>query len=143
MNLKEKYSKDPYLYDDLCIQRLTKEWLEYGKIIVAVDFDDTIYDFHGRGYEYNEIVESIKIAKVVGAYICIFTGSNPDKYDFIRQYCQEKFGFPIDSINENPIPLPFGNNGKMYYNILLDDRAGLRQASLVLLKSALNVMRKE
>jgi hypothetical protein len=34
----------------------------------------------------------------------------------------------IASINENPIDLPFGNNGKIYYNILLDDRAGLGQA---------------
>ena len=37
-------------------------------------------------------------------------------------------GIVLDSINKNPIPMPYGNHGKIYYNILLDDRAGLGQA---------------
>ena len=38
----------------------------------------------------------------------------------------------IDTINENPIDLPYGHNGKIYANIFLDDRAGLFQGMEIL-----------
>jgi hypothetical protein len=38
----------------------------------------------------------------------------------------------IDSINENPINLPYGHHGKIYANIYLDDRAGLNEALNIL-----------
>jgi hypothetical protein len=51
-----------------------------------------------------------------------------DRFVFIQEYCKE-IGVEIDCINTNPIPLKYGNNGcKIFYNILLDDRAGLGQA---------------
>jgi len=46
-------------------------------------------------------------------------------------------GIKISSINKNPIDLPFGNHGKIYYNHLLDDRAGLESA-LKILKSLID-----
>ena len=45
----------------------------------------------------------------------------------ILEYCKE-IGINVNSINTNPIKLDFGNNGKVYANIYLDDRAGLLQA---------------
>lgn len=38
----------------------------------------------------------------------------------------------IDAINENPIPLPYGKNGKVYANIFIDDRAGLNESLQIL-----------
>ena len=40
---------DFYLSDENCYQRLEDEFKKYGKLIFCVDFDDTIYDFHGLG----------------------------------------------------------------------------------------------
>ena len=50
-----------------------------------------------------------------------------------RNEC-EKVGISIDYINESPPYIPFTGN-KVYYNILLDDRAGLRSAYEILYKA--------
>jgi len=127
--------KDPYLNDQIAIERLYNEWKKYGKIFIACDFDDTIYDFHKKGYTYNNVINLIKECQVQGCYTIIFTGSEVEKYPFIREYC-EQIGLHIDKINENAIPMPIGNNGKIYFNILLDDRAGL-SSSFNILSNAL------
>jgi hypothetical protein len=116
-------------------ERLIKEWLEHGKIVLAVDFDDTIYGWGFKDFKSNvmfsKTIQIIKMAQKLGCYVSIWSACAPDRYDEIRNYA--KFNqFVIDSINENPIPLPYGNNRKMYYNHLLDDRAGLEQALSVL-----------
>jgi hypothetical protein len=41
-------------------------------------------------------------------------------------------GIRVDSINRNPIDIPYGNNSKIYANIFLDDRAGLEEAKEIL-----------
>lgn len=131
---------DPYTDTTRCVQRLTDEWRKYGKIILALDYDDTIFDFHSKGYIYPEVIQTVRLAAKQGAYVCIFTGSPPEKYPQIRARCAE-LDIPVDSINENPFPMPFGNHGKMYYNLLLDDRAGLGQ-SLEILNQALTNLTK-
>ena len=118
---------DPYLNDTIAYDRLYDEYKKYGKIIVATDFDDTIFDFHKKGYTYTKVIALLKECQELGFYICVFTGTPKVKYDDIRTYCKD-IGLNIASINENPFPMPFGNDGKMYYNILLDDRAGLSQS---------------
>lgn len=130
---------DPYLDDKVAIERLHNEWKKYGKIFVAVDFDDTIYDFHKKGYKYDAVIDLVKACQKQGCYTIIFTGSELEKYPFIRQYCND-IGLHIDKINENAIPMNIGNNGKIYYNILLDDRSGL-SASFNILRSVLELMK--
>lgn len=120
-------TQDPYLDSLNCVDRLYREYLKYKKLFVAVDFDDTIYDFHNKGYTYPKLIDLVKRCQKLGFYITIFTGNPKEKFDFIREYCHN-IGIKVDSINENPIPMPIGNSGKIYYNILLDDRAGLYSA---------------
>lgn len=122
---------DPYLNDKFAIDRLYNEWKKYGKIFLAIDFDDTIYDFHKKGYEYNKVIQLIKDCQYFGCHTIIFTSSEPEKYPLIMEYCNQ-IGIHIDKINENAIPMKIGNNGKIYYNILLDDRAGLFSAYNIL-----------
>jgi hydroxymethylpyrimidine pyrophosphatase-like HAD family hydrolase len=115
----------------------------YGKIIIAVDFDDTLYPWGVLGNE-NDRANTIKLVKKatqVGAYIVIFTASDKERYNEIIKYCKA-LGITIDSINQNPIDLPFGNNGgKIFYNHNLCDRSGLN-GSLRILKKALNQYKK-
>jgi hypothetical protein len=117
--------------DLVAIERLMKEYHTHKKLIVAVDFDDTVYDFHNAGYSYHRVLNVVRDAQALGFFIVVFTGSHPDSWPMQRTYLAER-GIKVDSINENPLPLPFGNHGKIYYNILLDDRAGLGQAVLTL-----------
>jgi hypothetical protein len=122
---------DPYFDTIKCAERLKKEYDTHKKLIVAVDFDDTVFDFHNQGHNYLQVVTLLRRCQKLGFYIVMFTGSHPDKWLTQAEYLKN-LGVKIICVNENPIPLPFGNNGKMYYNILLDDRAGLYQAYTVL-----------
>jgi hypothetical protein len=124
---------------DKYINRLTEEWLQHGKIIVAIDFDDTISPWKLNSQEEcNKVIEVLKDVCAVGAYIVIFTACSSDRYQHIAEYCTSK-GFSIDRINQNPIVLPYGNQTKVYANIFLDDRGGLDEALNILQESMYRV----
>ncbi|XZN14524.1 hypothetical protein ACSW9O_15770 (plasmid) [Clostridium perfringens] len=121
---------DFYLDIENTYKRLKAEFLRYKKLIVAVDFDDTIYDYHNKAREYNMVINLLKKIKPY-AYIVIFTASKEDRYKEIKNYCHS-INLKIDSINENIKFLNIPSGGKIYYNILLDDRAGLRESYYLL-----------
>ena len=66
------------------------------------------------------------------AYFIVFTSSTPDRYDEIKSIL-DKEKLPYNSINEDAPFIPFTGR-KVYYNILLDDRAGLNQTYNELLR---------
>jgi len=115
---------DQYLKVENAVSRLVKEYEEHGSLVVAYDFDNTVYDYHQAGHTYADVIALLKDMKTIGCYLIIFTAN--EDYDFIKKYCSEN-EIPYDTINENP---PFFDSParKIYYNILLDDRAGLKQA---------------
>jgi hypothetical protein len=115
---------DPYLYQELCFNRLLAEYRLHKRLIVAVDFDDTVFDFHKAGYQYEAVLRLLRRCTALGFYITLFTCSDPSEYARQIAYLLD-YGVLVTSVNENPVQLPFGNHGKPYYNILLDDRAGL------------------
>lgn len=120
----DNFLGDPYLYDTYVIERLRKEYHKYQSLIIAVDFDGTLYDFHGEGFKFPKITELLRLAKKFGCYVYIFTAF-PDE-DKVRKYCIDN-NIPFDAINDSPIKEGMGDK-KPYYNILLDDRAGLYSA---------------
>lgn len=110
------------------VERLYREWQQHGKIIISVDYDDTIFPWGLNNKEDMErTIKLVQLAHQTGAYIVIFTASDPSRHEEIQKHC-ESIRLPIDSINVNPIELPYGKNGKIYYNINLCDRSGLTQA---------------
>lgn len=119
--------RDFYLNRDNVTNRLIREWKEHGKLVIAYDFDNTVFDYHGEGHTYDDVVALLRRCKRVGAHFIVFTAAAPERHSEIIKYLHEH-DIPFDYINENVPELPFGNNGKVYYNILLDDRAGLDSA---------------
>lgn len=117
---------DPFSSTSNIVKRLHKEYKKHPKLVVAVDFDDTVYDFHKMGTLHERAINVVKQCAALGFYVVLWTASAPERFDFMKKYMADN-GIHVDAINENPIKLPFGNNGKIYYNILLDDRAGLGQ----------------
>ena len=115
---------DFYLNESNVVNRLIEEWKKYGKIIIAYDFDDTVYDFHEKGRIYNDMVSLLKRCKKVGAYFIVFTANND--INMIEAYLTGS-NIPFDKINENMEFIKFTAR-KIYYNVLLDDRAGLKSA---------------
>lgn len=124
-----------HLKDNKFVKRLLEEWTEHSKIVLAIDFDDTIAPWKFKEEDDEEFmkktIEVIQLAQKVGCFTSIWSACAPDRYDEILDYCTE-VGIKVSSINENPIKLKYGNNRKMYYNHLLDDRAGLEQAVAML-----------
>jgi hydroxymethylpyrimidine pyrophosphatase-like HAD family hydrolase len=114
---------DEYLNPNASFLRLLKEYNQYGSLVIAFDFDNTVYDFHGKGNYYDQVIELIRELKEIGCYMICFT-ANPD-FNFVTQYLN-KLNIPFDSINENP-PFFKSEERKIYFNALLDDRAGLQQ----------------
>lgn len=115
---------DFYLKKENTFERLFKEYKVYNSLVVAFDFDNTVYDFHQVGLGFKDVIKLLQNLKKIGCYLIVFTAN--DDEDFVKKYCIEK-KIPFDAINENP-PFFKSKSRKIYYNILLDDRAGLREA---------------
>lgn len=117
---------DYYLNDEHCINRLFDEYQRYGSLIIAYDYDNTVFDYYNRGYEYNQVINLLRECKKMGFHLTVFTSCNDDRFPEIRQYLNDN-NIPFDGINETPEFIEFKGR-KVYYNHLLDDRAGLSAA---------------
>lgn len=90
--------------------------------MIAIDFDDTILSFESKE-KCSKIIKLIKKAKKLGCTIILFTCREGESLKWAKLFLKS-IGIIPDYINENPIL----NSRKPYYNILLDDKAGLGQA---------------
>lgn len=123
---------DYYLKRKNFYKRLEKEYKKYGMLIIAYDFDDTVYDFHKQGRTYNKIIKLLREWKGF-AYFIVYTASDETRYPDIKRYLKEN-DIPFHTINENIDTLNVPHGKKLYYNVLLDDRAGLNTAYWALKK---------
>lgn len=121
---------DRFLSDNNAIERLLLEYAKYGQLVVAFDFDSTVYDYHDAGDKFDFVIDLLREAKKLGCYLVVWTCRSEKYYPFIREYLEVN-DIPYDSINEECPAVRF-NSQKIYYNILLDDRAGLSSAYLIL-----------
>lgn len=115
---------DEFLIPNANFKRLYEEYKMYGSLSIGVDFDNTIFDFHKKGYRYDRVIDLVIRAQRLGNKIHIFT-ANPE-HDKIKAYCEEK-GIIIEGINTDGIKLSWISR-KPFYSLLLDDRAGLISA---------------
>lgn len=118
--------EDIYLNDYACESRLYKEYLKYGRLIIAYDFDNTVYDYHNIGLKFDKVINLLRECEKMGFYLIVFTCSKEERYPEIEKYLKEN-DIPYHAINKNAPGINFAH-GKIYYNILLDDRAGLKSA---------------
>ena len=122
-----KSVEDRYCYNNYVVIRLIQEWEKYGRIIIAYDFDNTVFDYHGVGDTFPRVISLLRRAKELGAYLILTTCCDDSEIPRIREYL-ERNNIPCDIINDNAPFIPFKSR-KIYYNLLLDDRAGLPSAS--------------
>ena len=132
---------DYYLSDLNVINRLVDEWIKYGhNFVIAYDYDNTVYDYHNQGHRYDDVIGLLRECYDFGAHLVVFTANDEDKHPPIIAYLKEN-NIPFDAINETPSFVPVKSSKKIYFNILLDDRAGLSSACYCL-KDALEIMKK-
>lgn len=105
--------------------RLLNDYYKYGDLIVAFDFDNTIFNYNGAADRtFFDVTHLLQECSALGFTMVLFTANeDEDKLNICRTYCRSN-EIRIDYINESPVM----NTRKPYYNILLDDRAGLEEA---------------
>ena len=116
--------------ENRCARRLLWEYNHYGRLIVGVDFDNTIRPVK-QDSSCEAVVELLKRCsadpKIV---LCLWTISGGSDGHLSLQekvdYCKS-LGIKLDYINESPF-LEDDNGKKQFFNVLLDDRAGLESA---------------
>ena len=128
---------DFFLNNGNVTERLINEWRKHGKIIIAYDFDNTVFDYTGVGATFHDVVSLLQECRKYAHFI-VFTSCEDKKLPMIEKYLKDN-EIPFDTINENLPFIPFTGR-KVYYNILLDDRAGLSSAYEAL-KEALGVIK--
>lgn len=134
--------KDRYMNYSKCIERLLREYDRYGRIILAVDFDNTIYDYHQVGDEYPYIETLLKEAEPY-TNVMVFTCRPKKQHQDIKEY-MDKRGLKFDTINEPILNLnPDDETAKPFYSLLLDDRACLFGASIILGKFIKTLQERE
>lgn len=129
---------DPFLDNKVCEDRLFEEWQKYGKLIIAYDFDNTVFPYSDPNYTFDNVIELLRECKKNEFWLVVFTSCNEDRIPELKEYLK-KHNIPYDSINETADFIPFKGR-KIYYNLLLDDRAGL-SAAYMQLKSVLYKIR--
>lgn len=120
--------EDRYLSEWESLSRLRSEIIQHGRLVVAFDVDNTIYDFHKQGDTFPLLVDIINKAHSQGHILIAFSAE--EDLGKIKERLSVA-GVNYDYINENP-PFYKSTSRKIYYNILLDDRAGLWSAYIQL-----------
>lgn len=104
--------------------RLVEQYQANDRLIIAYDFDDTVSPCHSSGcWRAQSVIRAAR--KYLNAYLIVYT-SNPNE-EKIKEFLDRE-NIPYDAINENAPFVHFDNKCKIYYNLLLDDKAGLHQA---------------
>ena len=133
---------DRYLHSHHVVARLVEEYRKYGRLIIAVDFDSTLFDYHKKGDTFPKVIKLVQEASELGCKIIIYTCRPKEKHKELEDYLKEN-NIPFDTINEPIVKLgeTDGYGNKIFYSHFLDDRAGLESAYWNL-SSALYIIRK-
>lgn len=106
-------------------KKLRAVYEEHGKIIIGVDFDDTIFSLEKETEQSCQLVRKLLKECVPFSTICLYTVADNQSLSY-KVALMREWGFKPDFINESPVKL--GNGDKPFFNILLDDKAGLKEA---------------
>lgn len=114
--------------DERCARRLLWEYQNYEHLIVGVDFDNTIRPVKPDS-SCEEVIELLRrCSKDPKITLCLWSiCSSQEEEQEKLDYC-ESLGITIDHINYSPFQISSYEGRKQYFNVLLDDRAGLESA---------------
>ena len=113
------------------LQRLIEQYQKQDRLIIAYDFDDTVSPYVCSNC--TEVQSVLRMSKEnLNAYFIVYTcNSDVEKIKKFLDY----YRLPYDSINAaapfSPLQ-PSAVGEKLYFNILLDDKAGLGEATAAL-----------
>ena len=109
-----------------CAERLLAEYKKYDELIVGIDFDNTIKPINPE-HDCEEIITLLqRCSQDPKIVLCLWSiSTNKDEEKSKLDYCT-KMGIKIDYVGSSPYQI--GSGPKQFFNVLLDDRAGLESA---------------
>lgn len=111
---------------------LLKAYEDHGNIIIGTDFDDTIFPFNTDEDNVLRCKKTVLLLSKVKNYATICLNSVADAQSLVyKEHIMELYGIPPSYVNESPVK-KWGECTKPYFNIYLDDKAGLNEALEVL-----------
>tara|TARA_R110000772_G_scaffold54130_1_gene123558 strand:- start:71023 stop:71421 length:399 start_codon:yes stop_codon:yes gene_type:complete len=112
--------------DKLNLKKLLEAYDKHGHLIIGVDFDNTIYPLDKKREEICHSVRELLKECKEHSKLCLYTVADENSLRY-KATIMGLWGIPPDYINESPIQ-KWGYCVKPYFNILLDDKAGLTEA---------------
>lgn len=102
-------------------QRLCEEFKKHKTLFIAFDFDNTVLDYQTKE-PYKDTIDLLVLLGNLHMKLILYTCGDhiPEKLAFCAEH-----KIPVTYINSNP-EVDFGP-GKVYFNALLDDRAGYEE----------------
>ena len=122
------------------VNKLVSSWIKHHRLIIYVDYDQTILGYEPFEYKLcDSVIYTIKEAQHLGAIVVLYTCRDSERLDKALEYCKN-IGLSFDNVNPSK-PFKEDFSSKPYYNILLDDKAGLPY-SLEILQEAIEKYRR-
>lgn len=114
---------DLFFNNSHILDRLLSEYDSGREIIIAFDFDDTVYGTYDKNDKHTKVIDILLWAQELGFKLLLFTVREGLELEFAIKYV-EGLGLNPTYVNENPNI----KSRKPFFNILLDDRCGLKQS---------------
>ena len=114
------------MHDKTLYQKLLDTIEKHGRLIVGVDFDDTIFAlnpiYDNRAANLRKLLKDLVDKDAIT--ICLYTVA--DKQSILYKVAlMESWGISPEFVNESPVKL--GDGGKPFFNLLIDDKAGFTE----------------
>lgn len=127
---------DKYCYTEECVKKLVRTYFTRGYLIIAFDFDDTILSSESDYRCYLPAMLVDKCKQNINCQLILYTCRSSNRGDgrnlkYAIDVCK-KLNIEPDFVNEHAWEDYKGLNGKVFYDIFLDDKAGLGQACEIL-----------
>jgi hypothetical protein len=111
--------------------KLIEATKKHGKIIVGVDFDDTIFPLRDNEYIAKRAEDLVALLGELREYITLCLWTVADEQSLVYKIAlMDEWGIKPDYINSSPVS--YEEVRKPFFNLLLDDKAGLNEAIEIL-----------
>ncbi|MCM1218317.1 MAG: hypothetical protein NC548_27845 [Lachnospiraceae bacterium] len=131
---REGHVTDTFMNTNNLVTRLIHEYQEHNNIIVAYDFDDTVCPSKPT-YDCSYVIELLQeLSKLDTITLICFTCRNGESDILEIKEFADSHNFRCDCINDNSPTLTMDTSRKIFYNIFLEERGGLKTAYEILVR---------
>ena len=108
------------MIDEVLKDKLLAQYKEYGKLIIAFDYDDTVFPFYVHKSVVQPNIDVLVRAQEQGHTLILYTCRVPGV--LVHNYLKA-VGITTQWFNSSPVYTAEGS--KLFFNVLLDDKCGI------------------